>query len=107
MGMIGLAENLGLTVEEFSELLEIYRQTTNSDLDELRAAFKAGDAGKIHEKAHSIKGSSGNLGFKELYELAREIDDNARTNSLDGLEDIIRNFSKKYKEVVEDLTQDG
>lgn len=34
-----LAENLGLDVEDFSEILEIYMETTSSDLEELKEAL--------------------------------------------------------------------
>ncbi|MFH1931094.1 MAG: Hpt domain-containing protein [Pseudomonadota bacterium] len=83
-----LAENLGLEEEKFAELFGLYKETASSDLKELKFAISAGDAEKAHEKAHSIKGASGNLGLDELYETAKAIDDRARANSLDGLENM-------------------
>lgn len=58
MQIQNLAENLGLDVEDFNELFELYVETTSSELKELKAAIDAGDAEKVHEKAHSLKGSS-------------------------------------------------
>jgi len=104
MEVTNLAENLGLDVEDFNELFELYVETTSSDLEELKAAIDAGDAEKAHAKAHSIKGSSGNLGFNELYESAKAIDDRARVNSLDGLEALVQEFSEKYEKLVEELS---
>ena len=98
-----LAENLELDLEEFSEIFEIYIETTSSDLQELKVALRDGDAKRAHEKTHSIKGSSGNLGIDELYELAKQIDDRARVNSLNGLEDLVRNFDEIYKRLVEEF----
>nr|HID59563.1 Hpt domain-containing protein [Desulfobacterales bacterium] len=98
-----LAENLGLDIEEFAEIFEIYKETTLSELEELKAALKAGDAQKVHEIAHSIKGASGNLGLDELFRLAKEIDDRARANSLVGLESLIQDFIERYKEVTQDF----
>jgi len=106
MEITKLADNLGLDADDFVELFELYMQTTACDLKELRAGLKAGDAEQVHKKAHSIKGSSGNLGLDELYRLARDIDDRARVGSLDGLEDLLQVFDNKYENFVEDFEKD-
>ena len=98
-----LAENLGLDVEEYYEIFDLYIQTTSSDLEQLKSALDSGDSEKAHEKAHSIKGASGNLGLTELFEAAKAIDDRARINSLDGLEEMVQGFCVKYEKVVEAL----
>lgn len=103
MEIQNLAENVGLDVEDYNELFELYMQTTSSDLEQLKSALDVGDAEKAHERAHSIKGASGNLGLTELYEAARAIDDRAISNSIDGLEEMVQEFSEKYKKVVENL----
>ena len=68
-----LAENIGLEVEEFNEIFEVYMESTTDDFEELIAAINSGDAEKAHEKTHSIKGASGNLGLDELFEMSKEI----------------------------------
>ncbi|MBU4426850.1 MAG: Hpt domain-containing protein [Proteobacteria bacterium] len=98
-----LAENLGLEEEKFAELFGLYKETAFSDLKELKFAISAGDAKKAHEKAHSIKGASGNLGLDELYETAKAIDDRARVNSLDGLENMFQEFWESYEKLVREL----
>jgi len=103
MEMMELAENIGLDVEDFSEIFEIYLETTSSYLGELKTALQEGDMQAVHEKAHSIKGASGNLGLNELYELAIDIDDQVRGDSTDGLESLVEKFTKKYEELVEDF----
>ncbi len=96
-----IAEKLGLDIEDIKELFELYMQTTSADLESLKVAIEAGDAELIHKKAHSIKGASGNLYLDELYGLAKEIDDLANANSLDGLADMLRTLQYKYNEFVE------
>ncbi|HDH86975.1 MAG TPA: Hpt domain-containing protein [Desulfobacteraceae bacterium] len=103
MQIQNLADNLGLDVEDFNEVFEIYMETTSSDLEELKRALDQGDAEKVHQKAHSIKGASGNLGLNELFELAKEIDDSARVNSLNGLESLVQAFYEKYERLVEEF----
>ena len=102
-----LAERLGLDVEDIQELFELYVETTTSDLAELKRAIETKDAQLAHAKAHSIKGSSGNLGLDEMYNLAKEIDDRARVNSLDGLEEIIQSLEEKYKSLVKEFGISG
>jgi len=103
MKTIEMAENLGLDIEDINELIELYTVSTTSDLAELTTAIENGDTEKAHEKAHSIKGSSGNLGFDELYKLAKEIDDRARTKSLEGLDNLVHILHEKYTTLVKEL----
>ena len=107
MEIQSLAKNLGLDLEDFNEIFEIYAETTSSDLEELKQALRYGDAQRAHEKAHSIKGASGNLGLDEVYELAKEIDDRARANSLDGLGDAVHELREKHENLVEDFKKGG
>ena len=102
-----LAERLGLDVEDIRELFELYVETTTSDLAELKGAIETKDAQLAHAKAHSIKGASGNLGLDELYNLAKEIDDHARANSLDALEEMIQVLEEKYNNLVEEFEKDS
>ena len=103
MEIQSLADNLGLDVEDLNELFELYIETTSTDLNQLKDALNAGDAEGAHKMAHSIKGSSGNLGLNELYEAAKEIDDRARANSLDGLDVMVQAFDKKYEKFVQEV----
>ena len=103
MEIQNLADNLGLEVEDFKELFELYMEATSTDLNGLKAAVDAGDAEEAHKKAHSIKGSSGNLGLNELYEVAKEIDDRARANSLNGLDVVLQAFDEKYEKLVQEF----
>ena len=98
-----LAEKLGLDVEDIRELLELYVETTYSDLAQLKEAIKAKDAQLAHAKAHSIKGASGNLGLDEMYELAKEIDNQARANSLDRLDDMVQVLQEKFNSLVKEF----
>ena len=98
-----LADRLGLDVEDIKELLELYVETTESDLAELKEAIDAKNAQLAHAKAHSIKGGSGNLGLDIMYELAKEIDDLARANYLDGLESKIQTLQETFNNLAEDF----
>ena len=98
-----LAKRLGLDVEDIQELFELYVETTTSDLAELKGAIEAKNTQLAHAKAHSIKGASGNLGLDEMYELAKDIDDHARVNSLDGLNEMIQVLEEIFNSLVEEF----
>ena len=107
MDLNELTERLGLDVEDIRELLELYVETTTSDLAQLKGAIETKDAELAHAKAHSIKGASGNLGLDEMYELAKEIDDPARANSLDGLKNIVQVLQETFNSLVEEFEKDS
>jgi len=98
-----LVDNLGLDLEDVKELLELYVGATASDLECLREAINNNDAKVVHERAHSIKGASGNLGLIDFYELAKEIDDLAISNNLDGVETIYHNFGDKFQQLSQEI----
>ncbi|MCP4367378.1 MAG: Hpt domain-containing protein [Deltaproteobacteria bacterium] len=102
-----IAERFGLDVEDIEELIELYVKTTALDLAELKGAIEAKDAQIAHAKAHSIKGGSGNLGLDTMYELAKEIDDRARGNHLDGLESKVQIMQETFNSLAEDFKKDN
>ncbi len=89
-------EALGLEEDEFLELVELFIETGNSDLNKLQSAFSEKDIQSVVETAHSIKGSSGNLGFMDIYETARGIEANARNNSMEGADGALRSIKEIF-----------
>jgi HPt (histidine-containing phosphotransfer) domain-containing protein len=100
-----LAEKLGLDVEDIMELFELYLETAASDLADLKEALEAKNSQLVHAKAHSIKGASGNLSLDDMYNLAKEIDDRARENSLEGLEEMVQALEKKFNCLEKELKE--
>ena len=100
MEVAKIAENLGLDIECVFELLKLYIATTSEDLENAQTAIRKFNAEQVHFSMHSIKGASGNMGFTELFEIAKEIDDRAMLNSLDGIDPLVRNFRTKYEQLI-------
>ncbi|MBW1668350.1 MAG: Hpt domain-containing protein [Deltaproteobacteria bacterium] len=98
-----LANEAGLEFEDVKEIVETYVETTYSDLLELKAALRTGDAEKTHRKAHSIKGSSRALGLTELSELAGRIDEGACENNLRALSGLVQELDEGYEKIVADF----
>ncbi len=78
-----LAENLGLEEDEYKELVELFVDTSREDLEVLNSAVAEGNHGVAMERAHSIKGAAGNLGFMEIYETARVVEEKGKEKRFD------------------------
>ena len=85
MDLKGLAADIGLDEEEVLELVELFFETSMSELEKLKKAMNQNDTETVAETAHSIKGAAGNMRFEEIYELASQIEKNANEKILDGL----------------------
>lgn len=84
MDITHLSERLGLERDEFLELVELFLETGASDLGRLEASLQKENLEGVVKSSHSIKGASGNLGFIEIFEVAKGVELNARQNNLDG-----------------------
>ena len=62
-------EKLGLEEDEYIELIELFIETSTSDIDKLQSAIVGGDTEKISRLAHSLKGASVNLGLEEFLDV--------------------------------------
>ena len=77
-----LSDIHGLTVEEFSEIVDVFIITAKKDIEKMRVAADTGDAVLAGEAAHSLKGAAGNLGFTEMSEMAKLAEMDAENNEL-------------------------
>ena len=89
LDVTSLSERLGLEKEDFLELVELFLETGASDLNKLETALQQEDVEEVVKSSHSIKGASGNLGFTDIFEAAKGVEQNARANSLDGATDAV------------------
>ncbi|MGD9159011.1 MAG: Hpt domain-containing protein [Desulfobacteraceae bacterium] len=94
------AQKLGLEVDEYLELIELFIETGGNDLKGLEDAIANNDVLAVVERSHSLKGASGNLGITEIYEKAKDIEDRARYNSLDGIEETIKEIKLHLNDII-------
>jgi len=102
-----LAGNLGLEEDEFFELVELFLETGNSDLDILQSAIGKGNVSEAAGAAHSIKGAAGNLGFMDIHEAAKKIEANLRSNWLKGAPEAAQELKKKLNVIAELVERKG
>ena len=90
-----LASKLGIDEEDFIELIELFVTTSLADLDKIKQGFKSGNCEDAAAAAHSIKGASGNLGFDDIFNLAKDMEMQAKQGSLDNFESYINELENK------------
>ena len=95
-----LAENLGLGEEEYQEFIQLFIETSLSDLEALQHGVVEMDVKKVRMAAHSIKGAANNLGLVDIYEAGREIEERARNNQLEGLTDTVSSLRARLDELI-------
>jgi len=69
-----LSDNLGMEEDEYMELIELFFETSISDLKKLQVAVEEANAKKVADIAHSFKGAALNLGLTELFEIAKQLE---------------------------------
>ncbi len=102
-----LAEDLGLEEDEFLELLELFIETSMSDLNKLQFAIKEENAEGTVSAAHSLRGAAGNLGLTEFREAVREIEEKVINDRLEGIAGTVQVLEKKLGLIAEAVTRSG
>ncbi len=69
--------------ELLEELLDIFKQSLQSDLQLIEQGLAENSAAKISGAAHSIKGASASLGIMAINEIAKQVEEDSRSGGLD------------------------
>ena len=94
-----MAENIGLDEQDFREMAELFVSVGVTDLDNLREACSRRNCQGVVMSAHSLKGASANLGFNEIYEIARRVEADARAQKLDGADEAIAQIEQRLASI--------
>jgi len=92
-----IAKELDFDLEDVEMLLEVYLDTAQDSLAELKKAIEENNLESMFASSHAIKGSASNIKLDKVSELARYIENNARSNNnIDYIQEY-----KKLKELIE------
>ena len=98
MNIKHLAKIQGLTVDEFLEIVVLLIDTTKKDIAKIKTAGRQQEATIAGDAAHSIKGAAGNMGFVELSETAKNIEQLALNGELSL---VLTNVEKLVEQTIE------
>lgn len=85
------------------EFIDMFFTDTPMVLQRLHDSVKAGDASATREAAHSLKGSSSNLGAEIMWEYCKELEMQAKDGLLDNAERLLAQIEAEYSVVKEIL----
>lgn len=103
MDLAILGATLGLTENEFKDLVRVFLDSAVLDLQTFRLACQEGDSEKAAASAHSLKGASGNLGFSDIHELAKKAEAETKNNMLDACETIASKIQDKIDQIKQSI----
>ena len=91
--------------EFLRELIAIYLADTPRQLGQLTEALARQDAGQVLRAAHSIKGSSANLGALALRAAAEKLEHHSRTKGLGGVATMIAEVRNEFARAQTELAK--
>ena len=98
-----LAENIGIDVETYLEILAMFYERSMEDMEAIDAALADGKPDWAVRGAHSIKGAAANLGIEDISEIAKEIELKARSGVLTEIPLLLPPLREKVRLVKEIL----
>lgn len=98
-----MAAKLGLEEHEFKELVTFFIDNAISDMSKFKDACKQEDGENASTSAHSLKGSSGNLGFSDIHELAQKAEKDAENHDFESCKTVASMIEEKIEEIKKNL----
>ena len=85
--------------EEFPSLLETFVVEAANQYEEARGAWDVQDMDVLRRAAHSLKGSSGNVGAEQLQAICADLEYSARDDAKDAIPELLENTGHKLDAV--------
>ena len=102
------ATNLRLLVDSgladmVPELVAVFLESAPQEMKKMEGAYAAGDAKRVAHAAHSLKGSSSNLGTAHFQELCEQIETQGRSGMLEGVAALLAALATEFDRVRTEL----
>ncbi|MEW6304147.1 MAG: PAS domain S-box protein [Verrucomicrobiota bacterium] len=82
-----------------TELIDLYLEDAPERLQRMRSAIERNDAPALHSPAHSLKGSSSNLGAVRLASLCAKLDQKSKAGDLAGASELYHQADAEFSRV--------
>ena len=89
--------------DPLSELIDLFLDDSAARLASLRNARKANDSRAFYRAAHTLKGSSGNMGARRMASICDYLEDAGRKGSLEGLGPLLNALEEEFASVTRAL----
>jgi two-component system, sensor histidine kinase and response regulator len=85
------------------ELVSVFLESAPLEIKKMESAYAAGDAKGVVQAAHSLKGSSSNLGTTHLQDLCQQIEMQGRSGTLEGVSALLLALGGEFERVRTEL----
>ncbi len=85
--------------DDFDTLITTYLEDVTTRLPQLKAALASQNCEDLRHGAHSLKGSSSNLGASPLAELCLKVEMLAKDGSVEGVESLLAQIETEFQQV--------
>ncbi len=92
-----------ILAEDFNSLVDSFIKDAQSRLIKLQQAITARNSEVVRAEAHSLKGSSLNLGALVLPQLCSELEDRGKKSDLEGSEGLFGQIESEFARVESEL----
>lgn len=87
-------------------MMELFSETSSSDLRKFQSSMDEGDVQKAANVAHSIKGAAVNLGLMDIYEIAKKMEGEVWENHQGGVAEQVNTLKEKLNRIEETIHQE-
>lgn len=89
--------------DELKEVLNVFLDSTPETLLKLEGAVESNTIATVQSQAHSLKGSSANVGANQLSMLSAELEQNAKNNHTDNMRALLQKIQTENTAVTQAL----
>ena len=88
-----------------AQVLAIFLQETPKRVARIQAAWQSGDHDEVHRTAHSLKGSTGNIGARPMFAVCRDLDAQVRAGELTNVPALIAALVSEHQRVEAEINR--
>ncbi|MET1255058.1 Hpt domain-containing protein [Aliikangiella maris] len=100
-----IAELKEIMADDLPMLFEAYLEDSSRNLNSLAQAIDTQDADQVRRIAHSIKGSSRNVGATDLALQCEQLENAAKDKILDNSQQALQNINQIFQQTSEEIKQ--
>ena len=86
-----------------SEVLRLFLDDVPRRVERLKAAWQDGNAAELQRAAHSLKGSSSNIGARQMSDICNQLDERGKAGDLTGTQRLLDSLEEEYGRVESEI----
>ncbi|HEX9745161.1 MAG TPA: Hpt domain-containing protein [bacterium] len=93
-------DRVGGDVEFLRELIDLFIETSEGNIDELTRSLDHGDTDTSRRAAHTLKGAAGNVSASKVREIAAKIEEAISNGDMDIAESMVDPLKSEFDNLV-------